>query len=376
MKLTIIIDRMASDLGGTEGQIVKLIKGLSIRHEIDLIVFQRSDWLVQAASWLPCRVHIVELGGVMRPGFILGVWKLWRLLKQLQPSVVHTFFPIANIVGVLIARFAGVKGVLASRRDYGFWITPGYLKATRFANRFVDSIVVNSPQVRSFTERIEGVPADRLEVIYNGVDLDALRRDSPNLSLKNKLGIPPHHRVIALVANYRPIKRHDTLLHATRALIDKHPDICLLFVGAYSSANAWRTEVLALAESLGLKERVHLAHAKGDIADYLSIMHIGCNCSESEGLSNAVIEYMAAGIPCIVSNGGGNPDLITDGVNGLVYPVGDQHALAEKLDLLLSNEEIRRQYAVAGQDKVRREMALPTILDRFEQHYQWAAKLP
>ncbi|HEX5311187.1 glycosyltransferase [Aquabacterium sp.] len=375
MKLTIIIDQIANDLGGTEGQIVKLLKGLSTRHEIDLIVFQRSDWLVQATAWLPCRVHIIELGGVTKPAFYRGLWKLWRLLKQRQPDVVHTFFPIANVVGVLMARLAGVKGVLASRRDYGYWITPGYLKATRFANRFVDSIVANSPQVRAFTERIEGVPADRLEVIYNGVDLEALHRDGPNLALKDKLGIPRHHRVIALVANYRPIKRHDTLLHATRALIDKHPDISLLFVGANNAADPCMDEVLALAQSLGLQDRVHRGHAKGDIADYLSIMHIGCNCSESEGLSNAVIEYMAAGIPAIVSNGGGNPDLVLDGIDGLVFPVGDHQALAEKLDLLLSNEEIRKQYALAGQNKVRREMALPVMLDRFERHYKSAAGL-
>ena len=66
--------------------------------------------------------------------------------------------------------------VIASRRDYGHWITPGYLRATRFANRFLDGIVTNAPQVREFTQRVEGVPRERIEVIYNGVDVEALRR--------------------------------------------------------------------------------------------------------------------------------------------------------------------------------------------------------
>lgn len=375
MKLTIIIDQIANDLGGTEGQIVKLIKGLSARHSIDLIVFQRSDWLVQASAWLPCQVHIIELGGITKPAFYRGLWKLYRLLRASRPDVVHTFFPIANVVGVLMARLARIKAVLASRRDYGYWITPGYLKATRFANRFVDSIVVNSPQVCAFTERVEEVPSQRLEVIYNGVDLAALHRDQPNLALKAQLGIPQHHRVISLVANYRPIKRHDTLLHATRQLLAKHPDISLLFVGANNAADPCMDEVLSLAKELGLHDRVHRGHAKGDIAEYLSIMDIGCNCSESEGLSNAVIEYMAAGVAAVVSNGGGNPDLVQDEIDGMVFPVGDHQALAEKLDRLLSSEDLRKQLAQAGHDKVRREMALDVMLDRFERHYQSIAKL-
>lgn len=375
MKLTIIIDQIANDLGGTEGQIVKLLQGLGAKHEIDLIIFQRSDWLEKARTWLPCKVEVIELGGITKPAFYLGLFKLYRHLRRNKPDVVHTFFPIANVVGVLMARLAGIKGVLGSRRDYGYWITPGYLKATQFANRFVDSIVANSPQVGSFTVRTEGVPAERVEVIYNGVDIDALHRTGPNLALKAQLGIPAHHKVISLVANYRPIKRHDTLLHATKLLIDKHPDVSLLFVGANNAADPCLDEVLALAKQLGLEDRVHRGHAKGDIAEYLSIMDIGCNCSESEGLSNAVIEYMAAGVASVVSNGGGNPDLVIDGVDGLVFPVADHVALARHLTNLLDDANLRARYAKAGQDKVQREMGLHVMLNRFEQHYKNVAGL-
>lgn len=369
MKLTIIIDQIANDLGGTEGQIVKLLNGLGSRHEIDLIVFQCSDWLLQAATWLPCHVEIIELGGVTKPAFYQGLWKLFRFLRQRRPDVVHTFFPIANVIGVLMARLAGIKAVLASRRDYGYWITPAYLQATRFANRFVDSIVVNSPQVSAFTTRVEGVPPARLEIIYNGVDLDNLLRPEPNRALKARLGIPEHHRVIALVANFRPIKRHDTLLRATQLLLAQHPDVSLLFVGANNAADPCMDEVMALAQELGLADRVVRAHAKGDIGEYLSIMDIGCNCSESEGLSNAVIEYMAAGVATVVSNGGGNPDLVTDGVDGLVFPVGDHAALAGCLQQLLDDPQRRQQYARAGQEKVHQNMALPVMLSHFERHY-------
>lgn len=375
MKLTIIIDQIVNDLGGTEGQLIKLLQGLGARHEVNLIVFQPSAWLAAAANWLPCTVDIIELGGVTKPGFYLGLFKLYRLLRRTRPDVVHTFFPIANVVGVLMAHLAGIPGVLSSRRDYGYWITPGYLKATRFANRFVDSIVVNSPQVSAFTTRVEGVPANRVQVIYNGVDLEQLNRPGPNWALKDQLHIPRHHKVIALVANYRPIKRHDTLLRATKLLMERHPDVSLLFIGTNNATDPCLNEVLALAEELGLSDRVVRAHAKGNIADYLSFIDIGCNCSESEGLSNAVIEYMAAGVACIVSNGGGNPDLVTDQVDGFVFPVGDHVALADKLGRLLDTPDLRARFAQAGRHKVATQMALPVILTQFEQHYKSIARL-
>jgi glycosyltransferase involved in cell wall biosynthesis len=104
-------------------------------------------------------------------------------------------------------------------------------------------------------------------------------------------------------------------------------------------------------------------------------MDIGCNCSESEGLSNAVIEYMAAGVASVVSNGGGNPDLVIDGVDGLVFPVADHVALARHLTNLLDDANLRDRYAKAGQDKVQREMGLHVMLNRFEQHYKNVAGL-
>lgn len=370
MRVTLIIDQIINDLGGTEGQLIKLIHGLSKTNQVDLIVFQRSAWLDSTAHLLPCDVHVIELGGITKLSFYTGVWKLLRWLRRQRPDVVHTFFPIANVVGVVAASVAGVKGVLASRRDYGYWITPGYLFVTRLANRFADSIVANSEQVSAFTVKTEHVPESKLKVIYNGVDLGALERSAPDIRLKEELRIPRGNKVIALVANYRPIKRHDTLLKATKLLLDQHPNVSLLFIGANNATDPCQEQVMQLAHDLGIMSHVFRAHAKGNIADYLSFVDIGCNCSESEGLSNAVIEYMAAGIASVVSNGGGNPDLVEDGIDGLVFPVGDEHALHQKLGLLLDNPHTRLKLGRTGQEKVRREMSLPVMVSRFQEHYR------
>jgi glycosyltransferase involved in cell wall biosynthesis/peptidoglycan/xylan/chitin deacetylase (PgdA/CDA1 family) len=367
MRLAIVIDHLMSETAGTESQVVKLVRGLSDRVEIDLVCLRDSPWLQSARSTLPCNVVTLNLNGIAKPSFWAGTVALWRHLRKRRPDVVHTFFPIANIVGVLCARLAGIDTIVASRRDYGHWMNPRYLAVTRFANRFVSAIVTNSEQVRELTARVEGFAAAKITIIYNGVDLarfESLRRHD---ELKSALGIDPSHRVIALVGNLRPIKRHDTLIHATLAMLRARSQISLLFIGG---DNGNKDEVMALVSASGLDDRVFTVRADGNVHEYLSITDIGVNCSDSEGLSNAVIEYMAAGVPCVVSEGGGNLDLIEDGVNGLTFPVGDHARLAEQLTRMLADDGLRRGFVAASLQRVRTQMSLSAMLGRFEDFYR------
>jgi glycosyltransferase involved in cell wall biosynthesis len=371
MKIAIVIDFMSTDRAGTEGQVFKLLKGLSPHHEVELIVLRQSDWLAaQAGSW-PWPVTVIELGGVARPGFFPAVLRLVAHLRRRRPDVVHTFFPIANIVGVIAARLSGCKAVLSSRRDYGYWITPGYLRATRFANRFVDRIVTNSAQVKRFTTEVESVPADRISVVYNGVDFGALQLAQPHQGLRAQLGIPEGLRLIGLVANYRPIKRHDTLLEAVAILKRSHPDVGVLLVGVDSPDDPTLAGILQRAQRLGLSDCLFRGQADGNIADFLSLMAIGVNSSDSEGLSNAVIEYMVSKLPVVVSNGGGNPDLIEHEVHGLVFPVGDAQALAVCLARLLDDEALRQRCVAAAALKTQ-DMTMPAMVRHHEDAYQRA----
>lgn len=369
MKLAIIIDHLYSDVAGTEGQVVKLVRGLAENHDIDLIFLRETPWTRESAGKLPARVKVFALSSVARPQFWLQLWQLWRYLRSIRPDVVHTFFPIANIVGVLCARLAGVRAIVTSRRDYGHWITPGYLAATKFANRFSDGIITNSSQVKELTERVEGFAPERIEVIPNGVDVDRFDGVQKNEALKASLGIPADHRVITLVANYRPIKRHDLLLDATAELIKVAPNVSLLFVGSDNEAEPARDKTLAYAQQIGLQSRVFCAHAQGNVEQYLSFVDIGVNCSDSEGLSNAVIEYMCARVPCVVSEGGGNVDLVQSGVNGLSFPVGDAQRFYEQLRLMLEDTPTRERCIANAYEMVHDQMSLKAVLGRFESYY-------
>jgi glycosyltransferase involved in cell wall biosynthesis len=349
---------------------MKLVRGLQALADIELLVLQDSPWIRAQPSSDALRFTVLDMsGGPKKARFWRGLAALVRLLRQHRPDVVHTFFPIANIVGAVAARLAGVPAVVGSRRDYGYWMTPGYLRATRLANRLVGHIVTNAPEVKRFTVSKEGFPAERIEVIYNGLELGRLRLGAPDLGLKARLGIPAHHKVVALVANFKPIKRQDTLVEAFAQLCCERDDVTLMFVGG--SADPYYTEVRQQIDRLGLGRRVCVTRAPGgEIANYLSFVDVGCNCSESEGLSNAVMEYMGAGVPCVISSGGGNKDLVSHGVNGLLFDVGDAATLAAHLRRLLADPAQARRLADTAARRLEAEMSMPVILQRFDSFYR------
>ena len=371
IRVVLIIDRLVTNLAGTENQLLKIINGLETEHfELHLISFNKHPWLEKHRASFKCQTHVVEINRFKHLATYINCLRLVKLLRGLRPDIVHTFFPVANIFGVLCARLAGVKQVVSSRRDYGEWMRKGYLSATRFANRYVSCIITNSRLVGALTQRVEKVNAGRIEVICNGIDLSAfsgLRRDE---NLKQDLGIPRGNKIVGLVANFRPMKHHQTLVHAAPLILRQRSDVDFLLIGTDVMAGGHRDRVKGLAKDLGVRERLHFVDFCRDVLPYLSIMDIGVNCSEGEGLSNAVMEYMAAGVPCVVSDSGGNPDLVDPEVHGAVFKLDDHVGLATEILRLLGDAQRCDRFVRNAHRRMETEMSLPAMLKAYERFYR------
>jgi polysaccharide deacetylase family protein (PEP-CTERM system associated) len=364
LRIAFIIDHMYSSTAGTESQLVKLINGLDPqRFEVSLICFNDSPWIREHRSSLACQTHVLDINRVSKGYTYVNVLKMVKLLRAMRPDLVQTYFPVANIVGVIAARLAGVKQIVSSRRDLGVWVRRDYLWATRFANRFVSRFAVNSRSVSELTQRLEKVDGRRIEVIYNGIDLGAFSGLSRDEKFKQELGIPQVNKVVGLVANYRPVKRHDVLVRAAHLILQHRNDVDFLLIGQDEKLNPLQGQTEALARSLGISERLHFIAGGGGVMRYLSIMDVGINCSETEGLSNAVMEYMAAGVACVVSDGGGNPELVGANVHGAVFKVNDHAGLAAEVLRLCDSAQLRSRYAASARRRMETEMSLPVMLE-------------
>lgn len=371
IKLTYIIDVLDTNLAGTENQLIKMINGVDKdRFAVELICFRDCEWFQANKANLDCSTKIFTIARFRKPVTYFNFLKLVRYLRSSRPDVVHAFFPVGNIIGVFASRLAGVKAVISSRRDYGEWMSPRYLMFTKLANRFVTKIIANSNPVKELTLQREKADKDRLGVIYNGIDLAVYKGIERDKILKKKLNIPEGNLVAGIVANFRPMKHHHTFIRAAAEVLKARKDVTFLLMGG----GRLKSEMEKLGDELKISKNLLFLGSQKDILPYLSIMDVGVNCSEGEGLSNAVMEYMCAGVPCVVSQAGGNPDLIQDGVNGYTFAIDDHKALASLMLKLFEDGRVREKFVAEARRKIETEMSLGVILSRYENLYAGLAK--
>lgn len=371
IKLTYIIDVLDTNLAGTENQLIKMINGVDKdKFDVELICFRDCQWFQANKASLHCRTRVFPIARFKKPITYLNFLKLASYLRSSRPDVVHALFPVGNIVGVFASRLAGVKAIISSRRDYGEWMSLRYLLFTKLANRFVTKIIANSNPVKELTLQKENACEDRLGVIYNGIDLDIYEGMERDKSLKKSLNIPEGNLVAGIVANFRPMKRHHTFIRAAAEVLKTRKDVTFLLMGG----GRLKSEMEKFADELKISKNLLFLGSQRDILPYLSIMDVGVNCSEGEGLSNAVMEYMCAGVPCLVSQAGGNPDLIQNGVNGYTFAIDDYKALASLMLKLFEDGLVREKFVAEAKRKIQTEMSLGVILSRYEKLYADLAK--
>jgi glycosyltransferase involved in cell wall biosynthesis len=368
LKVSYVVDHLAHARAGTENQLFMLLPELSHRYgyELELVCLRENDWLASQSAFLGCTVRFFEISNFKSPSAYLNWWRLVRHYRESQPDIVHSFFPVANIVGVLAAVAGGVRGVVSSRRDYGEWMRRRYLAVTRFANYFTAGIITNSLAVKELTVRKERYPARKVRVIQNGIDLTKVRRPPCDDELRESLGIPAGHAVVTLVANFRPMKRHETLVGAAAQVLSKRRNVTFLCVGRdHVAGQPRRRLMMRLASEAGIDDHFRVVHADGNILQYLSITDIGVNCSYGEGISNAIMEYMACEIPVVAAASGGNVDLVRDGQTGLCFPVGDSAKLAAHVLQLLDDAALARRLGVSGRKMLHEQMSLDAMARAF-----------
>lgn len=340
-QVVFILDSFSGASAGTESQIILLLRSLDrARFEPRVALLRGPDELSRHVPGVP-----VEILGIRRIGAGSAWWRAWRYARGIRRAgarVAQIFFNDASVIFPLPLRLAGVRVVVA-RRDLGFWYTPTLLKLLRFSGRFVDAVVCNARAVRDAVVSNEHVPIERTTIIHNGAtrELGAEQGADP----RGQLRLPAEAPLIAIVANLRPLKRLDTAIKALARLSHLTPAPHLVVAGADRVGDAGashRAELEALAVALGVRERVHFIGAVSDPMPVIRSCDVAILCSESEGLSNSLIEYLLAGRPVVCTPAGGNRELIDEGQTGYFFDVGDDAALAMRLAELFA-DEVRRK---------------------------------
>jgi glycosyltransferase involved in cell wall biosynthesis len=327
-------------LGGTERQLAEIALSLD-RDQFEPHVGCFTSGGFRAAELRQAGVPILELGvrSLMPVSAIAGARRMGAYLARHDIALVHAFDVPLNLFAVPVARWYRTPVVLASMRAHRD-LTPGLTRhLLRLTDRMVDGIVVNSRAVaRELTEH-DGVPASMLRLVYNGLDTSVFRRQGERAALPWD-----EATVIGTVCALRPEKGLRTLMEAFRKVKATRPGVKLAIVGS--------GPMLAELQAAGDAD-CHFQPAERNVAPWLRAMDIFVLPSLSEALSNSLMEAMGCGCCPVASRVGGNPELVTDGETGLLFPVGDAGALAERLALLLDQPDYRRRLAERAERRMR-----------------------
>jgi glycosyltransferase involved in cell wall biosynthesis len=354
-------------LGGTEGQVVELLRGLAGRYRASAAVIRAEGAHLPAVQALGIQPAEFGLSGsVLRPGTAWQVMRLARHVASQGIDLVHAQDFYSTLVGVPGARLGGAK-VVVNRLDLAHWLTPSQRIALALATRAADRVVVNARAIREQLVREERLPWGRISVIPNGIDLarfDRQRRGALEAPIPEvRAGVRVAH-----VANMNhSVKAQEDALEAMAVLARRRgPRAELFFIGD----GPRRGPLEELAKKLGVEDRAHFLGRREDVPAILARAQIGLLCSRAEGLSNAVIEMMAAGLPVVVTDAGGNRELVRHGERGLVVPVGAPRALAEAMAELAASKALRLRMGAAGRAFVERELGLERLVRRHDALYR------
>lgn len=362
MQWPVLLMAIELDQGGSERQLAETARALD-RSKFQPHVGCLRPKGMRAEELKAAGVPVVQfpVHSFLSASAISGAWQLARYIRAHNIRLVHTFDIPLTAFAVPVARFLTSAAVLSSQRCHRDLIPPSYLRVIRMTDRVVDKIVVNCEFVRRHLEQDEHVPAERIEVCHNGIDLDVFRAgESPRPSL-----LPAGAFVIGVVCVLRPEKDLSTLLQAFARVRHLRSEMKLAIVGGGPLLEPLQGE----ARALGIFDDCVFANSTRQVTGWLHAIDIFVLPSLSEALSNSLMEAMACGCCSVASDVGGNPELIAHGERGLLFEKGNADSLTAALEQLIQNDSLRRKLASNGCEFLHSNFSIQTAAKRMGDIY-------
>lgn len=382
------------DLGGTESQLVLLARELKARGwRVEIFVLARGGILAEPLTRAGIRITygLHRLNSAPAPStntaakpravpntrpsikamlvFAAAITMLATRIAVTRPSAVHAFLPLTNFLGAVAGRIAFARRILTSRRGLANhqerW--PRLKRMDWIANSLSHVVVANSQAVAADTAARDGYALDRIKVIPNGLDLSRFddisgRRDET----RQRLGLNADEIGIVFVANLIPYKGHADLIAAFARASEKRPNLKLFLVGQDRGIGP---ALMEGARQLGIESKVHQLGQQSDVPSLLAGMDIGVIASHEEGFSNALMEKLAAGLPVVATDVGGNPEAISGMPGCALVKARDPDDLARGLVAVIdrlpepaADRDFRRQ-------TMRQHYSISAMVDAYERLY-------
>lgn len=355
-----IVEVFRPSAGGIKEHILALAGGLDRRlFQVLLAGPMEGDWPERARA-LGLECFPVPIPASVSPyEDAAGSRVLARLLGEIAPDIVHFHGAKAALIGRPAAYLARIPGAVYT--VHGFWSRPvlSFL-IERLLSPITTRYVAVSRALAAATSGMTGVPAARIRVIHNGVDLNRFTPGGSGYAIRSELGIAPEARVVGAVARLTREKGIDLLLEAAGQLANAIPELHLLIIGDGPDGHSLKN----LAARLGLGGRVTFTGYRADVERLLKAMDLYAQPSRSEGLGISALEAAASGLAVVASRIGGLPEAVLDGQTGLLVDPGNAGALAMAILTLMKDGELRARMGARGRQMVETRFSLEGMIAR------------
>lgn len=350
-------------LGGQERQTVLNVLTMDRARWEPVVACLKADGeLVAPLEAAGFRPVVFDVGASMaRPRAALVVAQLARFIRANGIALVHAQDLYTNTLGTLAAGLAGVPAIV-TRVDLNHSVVGYKRPVLGWISRRADRVLVNALCIRDLAIR-EGVEPDRIVVVRNGLDLEAFDREA---RAAPAAPAPEPGGIVCIGNMHHPVKGQTDLLLAMQEVLRHRPEAHLVLIGD----GVRRPHLERSARQLGIAERCHFLGHRLDGPAILARAAIAVSASYAEGISNAVLEGMAARLPVVATAVGGSPELVRDGVTGYLVPPGAPAALGRRLLDLLASPPRRRRMGARGRGVVEREFGVDQMRRSYDALYE------
>lgn len=348
-------------VGGTERQLLRLLSTLNRTKVAPHLVLLRSAPRDQQNRLERlCRTKQLQVSSLRSIAGARGLFRLMRWLHRRKIRVLQLYFPDSTILGLLAGILAGVHRIVRTQFNLGTEEAPLYRLLNRLLARFFDAAVTNSRSVRTATiARYAGL-SKKILTIANGVSACRAQAGRPTRNAHAP-------KIVGVVGNYRRIKQLDLVIEAAAQVAKSFLSVVFVLVGEGPE----RSSLQDLIRRHGCACTILLPGTLGDIPGFLAAVDLAVLFSRSEGQPNAVLEYMAAAKPMIVTSVGGAKELVRHRHNGLVVPCDDPRRLAQAILQLLRDNVSAHRYARTARRSLERQGDGQRSARKYETLYQY-----
>ena len=353
----------AASFAGGERHVVDLTNALATAgHEIFVAVRPNSP-LIPELRIPTDNINVVTLRNAFD---VASAHQLARLVQQEKIDVVHAHMARDYSLAAYATRRNPTTRFVVTRHVL-FPLSRFHKRTLAYASRV---IAVSKATARSLSSQ-SLVPAEKIVVIRNGIDVKRFRRSEDKYEDRSSLGVPNDCQLIGTIGELRRLKRHDDFIRAAAIVARDNPSTYFVVAGSPASSGGIERESLEqLVDQLGLKERVRFLGWLGDSAALLQSLDVFVSASETESFGLVIAEAMAAGAAVVATAPEGAREVTAEGETGVLVPIGAVEEMAEAIRTLLTDKQRRREFAARGEARVAELFSLERMVNEIERLYE------